>query len=121
MQLSEKELDEFHTSFREIMKYIKYSQNGKKLGEMIGSDKRFESVERQAADVINAVTGTKIKHLGKEEKVNMCLAIQELEISGAILAYKKIGVSQEDTKQYIMEEYQKSEEEAEKLLEEYWK
>ena len=71
--------------------------------------------------MINAVTGTRIKYLGKEEEVNMCLAIQELEISGAILAYKKIGVSQEDTKQYIIEEYQKSEEETDELLKEYWK
>ena len=71
--------------------------------------------------MINAVTGTRIKYLGKEEEVNMCLAIQELEISGAILVDKKRGIAKEDTKKYIMEEYQKSEEEADELLKEYWK
>ena len=73
------------------------------------------------ADVINVVTGTKIKYSGKGERVNMCLAIEETEIVGAILVDKKRGRAKEDTKQYIMEEYQKSEEEAEALLEEYWK
>lgn len=120
-QLSDEEIDEFHTNFREIMKYIKYSKDGKKLEEVIGSDERFQYVERQAADVIGAVTGTKIKYSGKEEKVNMCLAIEELEIDAIIRAYKKLGISQADAKQYIMEEYQKSEEEAEKFLETYWK
>lgn len=123
--MSDDEIDEFHTNFREVMKYIKYSKDKMKLGKMINNDERFKNVERQAADVINVVTGTKIKYSGKGEKVNMCLAIQEMReessIIGAILVDKKRGIAKEDTKQYIMEEYQKSEEEAEALLEEYWK
>ncbi len=123
--MSDDEIDEFHTNFREVMKYIKYSKDKMKLGKMIDCDERFKNVERQAADVINAVTGTKIKYSGKGEKVNMCLAIQEMReesaIIGAIRAYQRMSLSQENAKQYIMEEYQKSEEEAEALLKEYWK
>lgn len=120
-QLSDKEIDEFHTNFREVMKYIKYSKDRKKLGEVLDSDERFKNVERQAADVISVATGTKIKYSGKEEKVNMCLAIEEAEIDAVIRADKKRGIAREDTKQYIMEEYQKSEEETEEFLKTYWK
>ena len=96
--MSDDEIDEFHTNFREVMKYIKYSKDKMKLGKMIDSDERFKNVERQAADVINVVTGTKIKYSGKGEKVNMCLAIEETEIVGAILVDKKRGIAKEDTK-----------------------
>ena len=119
--MSDDEIDEFYTNFREVIKYIKYSKDKMKLGKMINNDERFKNVERQAADVINVVTGTKIKYSGKGERVNMCLAIEETEIVGAIRAYQRMSLSQENAKQYIMEEYQKSEEEAEALLEEYWK
>lgn len=127
--LSDEEIDEFSTSFREIMKYIKYSSDGKKLRTMVNSDERFKSVERQAVDVINAVTGSKIKYPKGEENVDMCVAIQEIreegmlegEIIGIIRADKRRKIPQEDTRRYIIEEYQKSEEEADELIGKYWK
>lgn len=120
-QLSDEEIDEFHTNFREVMKYIKYSKDRKKLMEVTRNDERFKNVERQAADVISVATGTKIKYAEREEKVNMCPAIEESEIVGVIHADKKRGIAREDTKQYIMEEYQKTEEESEALIRTYWK
>lgn len=79
---------------------------------------RFKDLERQAADVISAVPGTRIQYSGKEEKVDMCLAVEEMVIEGVIQADQKRGIPIENTKQYIMEEYDKSEEEAEKLIRE---
>ena len=94
-------------------------------------------MERQAADVINTVTGSKIRYSEKEEMIDMCLAIQEIreegiekgraegriegEIIGVIRSNKKWGIPQEDTRQYIMEEYQKSAEETEVFMSMYWK
>lgn len=92
-RLSDNEIDEFHTNFREIMRYIKYFKDRRKLKEVIINDKRFSNVERQAADIINAVTGTKIKYPDRKEHVNMCLAIQESEIIGAILFSERRGIS----------------------------
>lgn len=43
------------------------------------------------------------------------------EIIGAIRSDKRRGMSQEEKKQYIMEEYQKSADEADELLQIYWK
>lgn len=68
--LSDKEMYEFQTSFREVMKYIKYSGNGKKLKELVSTDGRFRSVERQAADVINTVTSSKIRYSEKMIREN---------------------------------------------------
>ncbi len=94
-------------------------------------------MERQAADVINTVTGSKIRYSEKEEMIDMCLAIQEIreegiekgraegriegEIIGVIRSNKKWGVPQEETRQYIMEEYHKSVEEIEEYITTYWK
>ncbi len=135
--LSDSEIDEFSTSFREIMKYIKYSSDGKKLRAAVNSDERFKSVERQAVDVINAVTSSKVRYSEGEEKVDMCIAIQEIkeegrvegraegrlegEIIGIIRADKRHKIPQEDTRRYLIEEYQKSEEEVDELMDEYWK
>ncbi len=127
--LSDSEIDEFSTSFREIMKYIKYSSDGKKLRATVNSDERFKSVERQAVDVINAVTSSKVRYSEGEEKVDMCIAIQEIkeegrvegEIIGIIRADKRHKIPQEDTRRYLIEEYQKSEEEVDELMDKYWK
>lgn len=132
-RLSDEAIDEFTTSFREIMKYIKYSSDGKKLKEAVNADERFKKVERQAVDVINVVTNSKVKYSQGEETVDMCIAIQEIkeegrlegrlegELIGVIHTYKKMNFSLEDVKGYIMEEYEKSEEEIDELLKKYWK
>ena len=96
---------------------------------MVNADERFKSVERQAVDVINAVTSSKVKYSKGEEKIDMCAAIQEIreegrlegEIIGIIRADMRHKILQDDTRRYIMEEYQKSEEEADELIREYWK
>ena len=127
--LSDRELDEFHTSFREVMKFIKYSSDGQRLATEVSADERFKSVERQAVEVINAVTGSKVKCPKRKEEVDMCAAIQEIreegrlegEIIGVIRSDKRRGVSKENTVQYLMEEYQKSEAEADDLIRLYWK
>ena len=91
--------------------------------------------------MINTVTGSKVKYSETEEMIDMCLAIQEIreegreegrekgreegriegEIIGVIRSNKKWGIPQEDTRQYIMEEYQKSAEETEVFMSMYWK
>ena len=48
----------------------------------------------------------------------MCLAVEEMMIEGAIHAFQKLNISEGKIVQYIMEEYNRSEEEAEKLIRE---
>lgn len=46
---------------------------------------------------------------------------EEGEIIGAIRTYQKLGVSLEEARRYIIEEFRKSEEETEGLMKRYWK
>jgi len=91
--MSDKKINEFHSNLREVMLYIKYSKDKKKLDKIIENDSNFQSVERQAAEVINVVTGSKLSYPEGKGAVNMCLAIQQMreesKIEGAILMCKK--------------------------------
>lgn len=52
---------------------------------------------------------------GREE------GLEEGEVKGAIRTYKKMGITLEDAKRYIMDEFYKSEEETDELMNKYWK
>lgn len=99
--MSDDEINEFHSNLREVMLYIKYSKDKKTLNKIAKEDIKFQSVERQAAEVINVVTGSKLKYPEGKGDVNMCLSIQQMreesEIKGAILMCKDLGVSLAET------------------------
>ena len=78
-EMTDGEIDEFHSNLREVMLYIKYSKDKAKLDEIIEGDPKFQRVERQAAEVINVVTGSKLKYPEGKGDVNMCLAIQQIQ------------------------------------------
>lgn len=139
--LSDKEIDEFQTNLREIMRYIKYSNDKKKLDNSLKTEQRFRSVERSAVEIINAATNSKMKIDEGKESVDMCLAIQEMreesriegrnegrcegrnegELEGAITFAKELGIPKEEVKKSFMLKYQKSEQETEELMKLYWK
>ncbi|MBQ4514215.1 MAG: hypothetical protein II969_14565 [Anaerolineaceae bacterium] len=64
------------------MKFIKYSENKKALQDMLREDKSFETVSRDTANVINAVTHSGLKIPENEEVVNMCKAIEDIRTEG---------------------------------------
>jgi len=78
-RLDDSDIDRFQTNLREVLRYIKYSKDKNKLGEILSTDDRFKSVERQAVDLINIVTSSKIKYSEGKETVDMCLAIEQLK------------------------------------------
>ena len=123
-EMSDEEINEFHSNLREVMLYIKYSKDKAKLDEIIKSDSNFQSVERQAADVINVVTGSKLKYPEGKGDVNMCQAIQQMreesKIEGAILMCKNLGVSLTDTIKQIAEMFHLSESESNETVKQYW-
>lgn len=81
-------------------------------------------MERQAAEVINVVTGSKLSYPEGKGAVNMCLAIQQMreesEIKGAILMCKSLGVSLTDTIKQITEMFHLSESESDEAVKQYW-
>ena len=123
-EMADGEINEFHSNLREVMLYIKYSGDKEKLNEIIEGDSKFQSMERQAAEVINVVTGSKLKYPEGKGSVNMCLAIQQMReesrIEGAVLMCKDLGLSLADTIKRIAEKFQLSEKESSDTVKLYW-
>ncbi len=130
--MTDGEMDEFQTSLREVMLYIKYSKDKKKLYEIVESDARFRNMERSAVEVLNAVTSSELKYPDGKEGVDMCSAIKEMreesenigkslgKIIGSIETSKEFGKSQEETAEYIMRKYKLSHEKASEYISQYW-
>lgn len=68
----------FQSSLREVLEYISSSNDPKKLKALITENPRMEQLDRNAAEVINAVTKTPVKIEEGADKVNMCKAIEEM-------------------------------------------
>jgi len=123
-EMSDGEIDEFRSNLREVMLYIKYSKDKEKLDEIIKRNSKFRSMERQAAEVINVVTGSKLKYPEGKGSVDMCLAIQQMreesEIKGAVLMCKDLGVSLADTIKRIAEKFRLTEKESSDTVKQYW-
>ena len=75
-KLTEEELNKF-SSMREVMGYIKYSNNKEKLLDFLRTD-THKSIEMNAARVIKTITKTPIKISEEKEGIEMCQAIEEL-------------------------------------------
>ncbi len=99
---------------REIRRYIKYSNDKKKLEEILNTEQRFKNVERSAVEIVNAVTKSNMKIEEGKESVDMCLAIQEMKEESRI-------EGREEVKKSFMVKYKKSEQETEELMKIYWK
>ena len=80
--MSDEEIDQFQTSLREVMLFIKHSKDKAKLNEMMQNDDRFKHMDRSAARVVSSVTGVEINEDNEEEKVNMCQALREMMEDG---------------------------------------
>lgn len=123
-QMTDDEIKEFKTSLKEVMLYIKYSKNKNKLLEIAQEDPDFLSMDRQAAEVINVTTNSKLKYPEEKEKIDMCLALEEMrmdsKIEGAVKAYKEVGFSLQETVQRIVENYNFSMQRAEEEVKKYW-
>ena len=132
-QMTDEEMKEFKTSLKEVMLYIKYSKDKNKLMEIAQEDPDFLSMDRQAAEVINTVTNSKLKYPEGKETINMCLAIEEMrmdskregiregEIKGAVETCKNFNMTLEKTIQYISDHFDVSLQQAEDEVKKYWK
>ena len=92
--LTKEDVNKFNTDMREVMLYVKYWKDKKKLYKLITSDKRYKMMDRITAETINAVTGSKLKFDREGKMVDMCKAIEDMRIEerqeGAIEKTKKI-------------------------------
>lgn len=79
--LSDDDLGKFTSDFRELMEYIKYSNDWKKLEEVTGQGAKYRHLEPDAANLMNITTNSKLKFEidEKEGTVDMCKAIEDMK------------------------------------------
>ena len=77
-EIKDEELNKLQSNLREVMFFIKYAKDKRKLQELTSHDSSFQSLELKAARVINSITGLNLQFKEKERMVNMCQAVQEM-------------------------------------------
>ena len=136
-QMTEEEIKEFKSSLKEVMLYIKYSKDKVRLQEVTQSEPNFQRLDREAAEVINVTTNSKLKYPEGEEAVNVCAALEEMRedsrlegihegrlegrLEGAVKTYKEIGFTQQETAQRIAINYNLTMQESKEKVDEYWR
>ena len=76
-KLSAEDLERFSSSLREVIGYIKYSKDKKRLSEFLTDNPRM-LIEANAARVIIAVTNTPLDIPEGAEVIDVCKAVEEM-------------------------------------------
>ena len=77
-EIKDEELNKLQSNLREVMLFIKYAKDKRKLKELTSENSSFQSLELKAARVIDSITGINLRFTGTERSVNMCQAVQEM-------------------------------------------
>ena len=77
-EIKDEELDKLQSNLKEVMLFIKYSKDKRKLQELTSQSPGFRSLELKAARVINSIAGINLRFTETEGSVNMCQAVQEM-------------------------------------------
>ena len=77
-EIKDEELDKIQSNLKEVMLFIKYSKDKRKLQELTSQSPGFRSLELKAARVIDSITGINLRFTETEGSVNMCQAVQEM-------------------------------------------
>ena len=77
-EIKDEELDKLQSNLKEVMLFIKYSKDKRKLQELTSQSPGFRSLELKAARVIDSITGINLRFTETEGSVNMCQAVQEM-------------------------------------------
>ena len=77
-EIKDEELDKLQSNLKEVMLFIKYSKDKRKLQELTSKNSGFQSLELKAARVIDSITGINLRFTETEGSVNMYQAVQEM-------------------------------------------
>ena len=77
-EIKDEELDKLQSNLKEVMLFIKYSKDKRKLQELTSKNSGFQSLELKAARVIDSIIGINLRFTEIEGSVNMCQAVQEM-------------------------------------------
>ena len=77
-QVPDEDFEKFSTDFRDVMQFIKVSNNQEKVEQLTADNERFKRMSPDTAELINLITDSKLKLTVEEGTVNMCQAIQQM-------------------------------------------
>ncbi len=75
-EIDDAAFDKFHTELRNVLEYIKYSKDKVMLKEIVNANPTYKSIDKTTADLVNIMTGSKLKFPKRKEKIDMCEAIK---------------------------------------------
>jgi len=76
--IEDSDFEKFSSTLREVLSFIKYSGNAKKLEETINSNDKFRHLGRTEVDVLNACISANLIMKQDEEVLDVCRAIQTI-------------------------------------------
>ena len=134
------DVEKFSDDLQVILTMLRYRDSKEELTDYINENKKFfQNVDYETSQAMKAFLNMKqipgeAEH--KEERIDMCKAIQEMYddgvkdgiqkgvergIAAVIRTCRNLNVSEEDTLNNVQREYELSMEEAKKYLETYWR
>ena len=130
-ELDGEKAERLHSNLKEVLLYIKNSNDKEKLRDLVQSDKKFSRLERDAVDIINVFTNSKLKINDNQEVVDVCKALLDIKEEGrlegrlegiipVIEMCKEFKVSYSDTIKRVSLKFKLTEEEAETKVKEIW-
>ncbi|MBO5278188.1 MAG: transposase [Lachnospiraceae bacterium] len=128
--------DVFKTDLKQVFDFIKYSEDKKKLKELIEAEPAYQEMDEDAYDMAAAYANAEEliavkKYHGKDGKVNMCKAIQEMlederqegrqeGIQALIETCQELGMTKEQTADKVSQKFKISKANAGEYMEKYW-
>ena len=76
--MDDKAFAAFRTDLGAVLHYVKLQDDGDALEQLLHRDRRFSALQREAAEVLEAVTGTTIPINQAEEVIDMCKGEKQL-------------------------------------------
>lgn len=92
-QIADADFDKFKTTLREVLEFIKYSEDADKLQQILAKEEGFHHLGRPEVNVLNACTGVSLPVREKEEVLDVCKAIRVLEQRAADKAADNMKVT----------------------------
>lgn len=81
-EIADADFAKFHTELNIVLKYIKYSTDATKLMQVVEEDAMYRSVSTRTVNMVSTVTDSQIRYAEREERVDMCKALEDLRAEG---------------------------------------
>ena len=89
-EIGKEEFGKFHSSLGDVLEFIKYSGDKRKLMEWLHEEKPELTMGRKEVEVLNACVNAKLAIKRDEEEVEVCKAIEDYKMEAVEKATKEV-------------------------------